>query len=424
MRYVLIGNSAAGVGALEAIRKYDADGEIVIVSDEPHHTYSRPLISYYLGGRVGEDRMSYRPADFYARQHVTARLGERVIGVETRQRRVKLANNESIGYDRLLVATGGSPFVPKIENGVRGRTFHTFTTWEDARCLKKAVQGVKHVVVLGGGLIGAKAAEGLSDLGIKTTIVELGPGLLNLALDDTASALLTEAAHGVGIEVLANNTVTRIETEGEQVVGVRLKDDARVECGVVVVAIGVTPNTALLHGSEVAVNRGVLVDEQMATSAPDVYAAGDVAEAPSAQETARRVVPIWPNAYRMGKVAGSNMAGAKTSYDGSLAMNAVEVNHLPVISMGLSRAQGPEFEVLTRLDPAARTYRKIVLRQNVVVGAILVNAIDRAGILTGLIRDKVDVRNFKDSLMDDRFGYVSMPRQLRRDRLETLGVKQ
>jgi NAD(P)H-nitrite reductase large subunit len=424
MKYVLIGNSAAGVGALEAIRKYDTAGEIVLISDETHHTYSRPLISYYLGGKVGEDRMYYRPLDFYTKNRVTPMLGTRVVAVDAKQRLVKTEKGDKIQYDRLLVATGGVPFVPKIENGVRGETFYTFTTWDEAREVKKAAEGIKHVVIVGGGLIGVKAAEGFSDLGIKVTIVELAGGILNVALDETASAMMTEAARGVGIEVLAGTTLTKIETSGKKVTGVVLKDGAKIGCDLVVVAIGVVPNTGLLKDSGVALNRGVLVDNQMATNMPDVYAAGDVAEGPSVLEEARRVVPIWPNAYRMGKVAGMNMAGKLDVYDGSMAMNSVEVNHLPIISVGLSRASGPEFEIMTRIDRTARIYRKIILRDDVVVGAILVNSIDRAGIFTGLIRDKINVQNFKQSLIEDKFGYISMPRQLRRDRLEAMGVQQ
>ena len=424
MKYVLIGNSAAGVGALEAIRKYDAEGEIVLISDEIHHTYSRPLISYYLGGKVSEDRMYYRPLDFYAKHRVTPMLGKRVVSVDPHQRLVKTESGDKIQYDRLLVATGGVPFVPPVENGVRGQTFYTFTTWDEARQVKKAAEGIKHVVVVGGGLIGIKAAEGFSDLGIRVTIVELAGGILNIALDETASAMMTEAAKGVGIEVLAGTTITKIETSGKKVTGVVLKDGAKIGCDLVVVAIGVVPNTGLVKDSGITLNRGVLVNSQMATNFPDVYSAGDVAEGPSVLEEARRVVPIWPNAYRMGKVAGMNMAGKLDVYDGSMAMNSIEVNHLPVISIGLSRASGPEFEVMTKLDKATHTYRKFVLRDDVVVGAILVNTIDRAGIITGLIRDKINVLNFKQSLIEDKFGYISMPRQLRRDRLETLGVQQ
>jgi NAD(P)H-nitrite reductase large subunit len=423
MKYVIIGNSAGGIGAVEAIRKYDAEGEIVILSDEPHHTYSRPLISYYLGGKVTEERMLYRPLDFYTRLRVMPMLGKRVAAVDTRRHIVQLEDRQAIGYERLLVATGGTPFIPAIENGVRGETFHTFTTWDEARQLKRAAQDVKHAVVVGGGLIGIKAAEGLSDLGIKVTIVELAGGILSMALDETASGMMKEAAQGCGIEVITGTTVARIETNGKKVSGVQLKDGAKVPCQLVVVAIGVVPNTALLKGSEVALGRGVLVDDKMATNVAGVFAAGDVAEGPSILEEARRVVPIWPNAYRMGKVAGMNMAGKLDVYGGSMAMNSVEINHLPVISIGLSRASGPEFEVLTRLDRNAHSYRKIVIRDNVVVGAIMVNTIDRAGIVTGLIRDKVDVRNFKESLIEDRFGYISLPRQLRRARLETIGVK-
>jgi len=426
-KYVIIGNSVAGIGGVEGIRSADPDGQITLIADEPYHTYSRPLISYYLAGKVNDARMAYRPKGYYQKMRVTPMLGKRVVSLDTVRRQVETDDGAKIGFDKLLVATGGVPFMPKIE-GARAGTCFTFTKWDDAKAIKALVAArparVSRAVVIGGGLIGIKAAEALNELGVKVTIVEVAPAILSTALDATGSKMMQAATQDAGIEVVLGNTVTGIGARGDTVTGVTLKDGKSLECDLVVVAIGVVPNVSIVKGTAVSVNRGILVNDHLETAVSGVYAAGDVSEGLDALHGAKRVVPIWPNAYRQGKIAGRNMAGAVETHTGSFAMNSVEINHLPSISVGLTNLSGDGVETLVRKDLRRRWYRKIVLQDDLIVGAVFVNGIDRAGIICGLIRDRINVKNFKQSLLDDNFGYISLPRKLRRERLETLGAKQ
>lgn len=414
MNYVIIGNSVAAIGAVRGIRKVDAEGNITVISRENHTAYGRPLISYLLGGMVEEKRMPYLPADFYEKNGVNLLLGSEVVAVEPGASRVKLAGGETIPYDKLLVATGGDPFVPPIEGmGGKEKVF-TFTTWDDAAKLKGLAKDIERVVVIGGGLIGLKAAEGLYALGKQITIVELADRILSAAFDRTAGRIVAKKMKANGIEVLTEDTVVRIDGEGAEITGVTLKSGDFIPCDTVIVAIGVRPAATFLKGSGIEVNRGVVVADTMETSVPGVYAAGDVAEARDFFSGNKNPMPIWPDAYIQGDVAGIHMAGGTQEYVGGLAMNSIELFKVPTISMGITNPEaGDRYEVLTYQDLENYQYRKIVLENGILVGAVMVSNVDRAGIFAGLIRDKVAVAPFKEHLLAPDFGFVHLPKEIR-----------
>ncbi len=414
MNYVIIGNSVAAVGAIRGIRKIDATGHITVLSRENHVAYGRPLISYLLGGTVTEKRMPYLPEDFYRKNQVNLLLGAEVVAVESGASRVKLASGETIPYDKLLVATGGDPFVPPIE-GMNGKEkVFTFTTWDDAAKLKGLAYDIDKVVVIGGGLIGLKAAEGLSQLDKQVTIVELADRILSAAFDRTAGRIVAKKMKANGIEVLTEDTVVRIDGEGSEITGVTLKSGEFIACDTVVVAIGVRPAAGFLKGSGVEVNRGVVVDDRMETSVAGIFSAGDVAEARDFFSGGKNPMPIWPDAYIQGDVAGISMAGGQKDYQGGLAMNSIELFKVPTISMGITNPElGERYQVLTYQNPEKYEYRKIVLENDLLVGVVMVGNVDRAGIFAGIIRDKVAVAPFKEHLLAPDFGFVHLPKEIR-----------
>lgn len=414
MNYVIIGNSVAAVGAMRAIRGIDTEGSITVISRERFQAYGRPLISYLLGGIINEKRMSYLPADFCEKNGIKLLLNTEAVGVDTTQREVRIKGQAPLPYDRLLIATGGDPFIPPIE-GLEGKDrIFTFTTWDDANRLKAISEDIEHAVVIGGGLIGLKAAEGLHLLGKKVTIVELADRVLSAAFDKPAGRIIARKMKANGIDVITEDTVTRIDGIGAKISGVTLKSGDYIPCDTVVVAIGVRPAASFLSGSSIEVKRGIVVDDHMRTSASDVYAAGDVAEATDFFTGQKNPMPIWPDAYIQGDVAGTAMAGGEKEYAGGLAMNSIEFFKVPTISMGITNpAEDAGFEVLTFNEPEHYRYRKIVLKNNCLVGAVLVGNVDRAGIYSGLIRDKVDVTPFKGELLAPDFGFANIPRELR-----------
>jgi NAD(P)H-nitrite reductase large subunit len=427
MRYVIIGNSAAAVGAVEAIRQTDRDNSITIVADEPHHVYSRPLISYLLGGLVDEDRMPYRPDDFYERHNVETMLGVKVTNVNAQEQSISLAGGGTIAYDRLLISTGGKPFVPPVP-GVNLEGVFTFTTWQEARRIDRYIQDyrVESALVVGGGLIGLKTAEALIERNIEITLVELADRILGTTFDRTASRIAEQILRRNNVDVRTGTTVAEIIGRGRRVDHAVLRDGERVNSDLVVFAIGVRPNTGLIpEDAGIQIERGICVDEFMCTTAPNVYAAGDCAETYDMLLGINRPIAIWPNAYRQGHIAGCNIAGVQKTYDGSFPMNSIEVCGMPTISVGLTdpKEDLDRYEIMEDYDRGALTYKKLVLRSNRLVGAIFIGDIDRTGIYTGLIRDKVDVSPFKQHLLSGNFGLISLPTDYRKHLVVGEGIE-
>jgi NAD(P)H-nitrite reductase large subunit len=422
MNYVIIGNSAAAVGAIRGIRNFDQDGTITVLSRERHTAYGRPLISYLLGGLITEKRMPYLPEGFYEEHGVNLLLNTEAVGVDSGKKRVRLASGDTIPYDRLLIATGGDPFVPPIEGLAGKERVFTFTTWDDAARLKGISADIRRAVVIGGGLIGLKAAEGLHLLEKQVTIVELADRILSAAFDRPAGKVVAKKMKANGIDVITEDTVVRIEGDGVVITGVTLKSGDFIPCDTVIVAIGVRPAATFLKGSPIEVNRGIVVDDRMETTVAGVFAAGDVAEARDFFSGVKNPMPIWPDAYIQGDIAGSAMAGREKSYSGGLAMNSIEFFKVSTISMGITNpAATDDFTVLAYRDTDNYQYRKIVLQGNALVGAVLVGTVDRAGIYAGLIRDKADVSAFRDKLLLPDFGFIHLPREIRDSLFAPLG---
>jgi NAD(P)H-nitrite reductase large subunit len=428
MRYVIIGNSAAAVGAVEAIRQHDLEGTITIVADEPHHVYSRPLISYLLGGMVNESQMSYRPPDFYERYQVDTMLGTEVVSMDPQEQTISLAGGGTLSYDQLLIATGGVPFVPPIP-GTDLEGVFTFTRWDDARRIERYIEEykVESALVVGGGLIGLKTTEALMARSKRVTLVELADRILSVSFDRTASRLVESFLRRADTEIRTGTTVNEIAGRDGRVDHAVLRDNERVDCDLVVFAIGVRPNADMVPmDAGIGVNRGILVDEHMCTSVSQVYAAGDCVETHDILLHVSHPIAIWPNAYRQGYVAGCNMAGVEKAYEGGFPMNSVEVCGVPTISVGVTDPQGQEdadrYEVIERYDREVPVYQKLVLRGNRLVGAICVGDIDRAGIYTGLIYDQADVSPFKDHLLAGSFGLISLPQEYRKHMVVGEGI--
>jgi len=268
--------------------------------------------------------------------------------------------------------------------------------------------------VIGGGLIGLKAAEGLHLLGKSVTIVELADRILSAAFDRPAGRIVARKMKANGIDVITEDTVVRVEGDGAEITGVTLKSGDFLPCDTVIVAIGVRPAAGFLKGSKVEVNRGIVVNDAMETSVKGIFAAGDVTEARDFFSGQKNPMPIWPDAYIQGDIAGTNMAGGAKSYSGGLAMNSIEFFKVSTISMGITNPPDPaEYEVLTYLDLENYQYRKIVLQGNLLAGAVLVGNVERAGIFAGLIREKIDVSPFKDKLLATDFGFIHLSREIR-----------
>jgi NAD(P)H-nitrite reductase large subunit len=412
--YLVIGNSAGGIGAVEAIREVDKRNSIKIVSDEPYQAYSRPLISKFLAGEHNLDEMLFRPADFYSRNGVDSLLDRKVEHLSLERRIAQLASGEQIIWKKLLLATGGVPIVPKMKGGDKEGVF-TFLTLKDAMAIDVFIDDGKQAVVIGGGLIGVSVTEALMKRKIDVTVVEMKDRVLNTILDETASSIVEEELGQAGVKVLTNQTVAEV-TGGDSVGGVVLDNGEKILCDLVVIAIGVLPRTELVSGTDIKVNRGILVDRHMSTSYPDVYACGDAAEAYDFIYGENRLTPIWPNAHIGGRIAGYNMAGIRAEYRGGTAMNALNYFGLDIAAAGIVvPPDGGRWEVVSQRNNGA--YQKIVLNDDLVMGMVFVKDIEKSGMIFSLMKDRVKVTNFKQTLLADDFGLAYLPRELWQERL-------
>ncbi len=416
-KYVVIGGSVAGIGAVEAIREVDPVGSIAVISEERFPQYSRPMISDFVCGDAKFEKMKYREDDFWDRNSIQLLAGKTAVVLDNDQKTVEIDGGDRICFEKLLIATGGRPFVPKIEGLDKDGVF-TFTTFSEAEHLASKVKTAKNAVVIGGGLIGIGVAEALTKCGLTVTIVELKDRILNLVLDEEASKIVENAIRNAGLRIVTGQTVKKIlgrETDEKLVGGVLLTNDERIDCEIVVIAIGVIPRTELTKGTPLETNRGIVVDEFMRTSVSDIYACGDVAETYDFVLGGNRVLPLWPIAHLSGRTAGYNMAGKKTRYPGGTSMSALNYFGLPTISIGIANPDEDDgFEVLAHHDSARNVYKKIVLKNDTIVGMIFVNEIERAGTIFYLMQNHTNVKEFKSLLISEGFSLAALPSQLRK----------
>jgi NAD(P)H-nitrite reductase large subunit len=433
--YVIIGNSAAGVAAAESIRKIDKKSKISIFTDEKYFNYSKPLITYFLSGKLELEKAYFKGSGFYEKNEIDLRLGTRVISIDPSGQSLVTDKNEIVKFCKLLIAAGGKPVIPEIKvidrkgnvqtlknaMGKIGGIF-TLTTLDDAIRLKEYIEKnkIKTASILGGGLIGLKAAEAFLELGIKINIIEFSGQILSASFDKTASEIITSRIEETESSVLTNTTIDEIYIDGSgRIFEYKLRNGKKLSCGLLVITVGVSPDVSILEGcaGKIITDNGIVVDQYMKTSADNIYAAGDAVKSFDMLTEKSRSIAIWPLAVQQGSIAGKNMAGATAPYRGGFFMNSVEILDIPVISMGLSNVDDNEIEGIKTFkiyNPQKRIYRRIVIRNNKIIGAILAGAIERAGIYAGLISNEIDISDIKDNIAKEDFGIIQLPEGYRK----------
>ncbi|MHB8928229.1 MAG: NAD(P)/FAD-dependent oxidoreductase [Bacillota bacterium] len=409
-RFLIIGNGAAGLAAAEAIRG-DAGraggDDIMIVSDEPHPAYSRCLIPGVVAGELGFEALSLRPPGFYGSLGFKTLFGRRVTGIDSARHRVILENGTGLEYDALLLATGARPAPGGVPGSASPGVF-SLRTYEDATRIAAAAEEASSAVVVGGGLVGLKAAVALRKRGLKVTVVVKSPWILSKQLDRWGAVLLQEALAALGIGFVFGQNPVEFARKRGRLMGVRLEDGACLPAGLVIVGKGVVPEVRLAREAGINVAAGVLVDRHLRTSAPGVYAAGDCCEVPDLVTGERSPSALWTLAVEQGRLAGLNMSGRAAPYEGGLTrLNTVEFGGIPVASAGLVTARGNGFHELSR--SARGAYRKIILRDGRLVGAVLVGDISRAGVYAALIRRRAVVEGLEPELLSARMGANHFP---------------
>ncbi|MBI3756616.1 MAG: NAD(P)/FAD-dependent oxidoreductase [Deltaproteobacteria bacterium] len=396
-KYVLIGNSAASLAAIDGIRKHDKQGEITLVNCEEGAAYSRVALPYYVAGEMTLEELLIRQKTDYTKIGVTLVEKERVAAIHPTAKQVELESGKRVTYDKLFIGTGSETIVPPIQ-GLDQTPHHYLWTLDDAIGLKQASEKAQTAVVIGGGFIGMLAAEALRKLKIKLTIVEMAPILLPQLLDEGAGKLFLQAVRNEGVTVRTNELVAALATKNGGI-EVTVKSGATFTVDLAVVATGVRPNVRCLQNGAVALNKGVLVNEYLQTNQPDIYAAGDVAETRDFLSDDRSIYAIWPTAIDQGRAAGANMAGKQQIYPGSLGMNVVELFNVTLAQIGRFRESGTD-EVKMLSTGEHGLYRKIVVDKNgTLVGAVYLgdeNGVAEMGVLHSAIRRREHWQGFKD----------------------------
>ena len=411
MKYVIIGNSTAAVGCIEGIRSHDKDGEITVISNENHHTYSRPLISYLLYGKTDTERMKYRGSDFYGKNKVKTILGENVVKIDAKNKCAVLENGETEAYDKIMIATGSSPFVPPMKGLENVEKKFTFMTLDDAQNLEKVLTSDAKTVIIGAGLIGLKAAEGIADRVGKITVVDMADRILPSILDEQGSAMIKKYLEDKkGIEFKLNTCVS--EFDGNTAI---LANGEKVDFDIVIIAVGVRPNTSLAKDAGAEVNRGIVCSSKQETTLKDVYTAGDCCESFDISCGENRILALLPNAYMQGFTAGVNMSGGEAEFNNAIPMNAIGFFGNHIITAGSYIGE-------SYTEIGDNTYKKLFFKDNLLKGFILIGDIKCAGIYTSLIREQIPLDTIDFEAVKKQPGMYAFPKARRDEKLRNGGI--
>ena len=391
MKHVIIGTGIAGVSAAEAIRELDAKAAITMIGDETVPPYSRPMISSVLEGSQQHNKLQIRPREFYKTLRIEPCLGQRAAAIDVMGHRVVLADGSTVGYDQLLIAAGADPRPVYVTGQELGNIFYMRTEAHVAAQVA-ALPGATRAVVLGGGLVGFKAAYGLLRRGLKVTMLITSGYPLSMQVDPVAGQMIMDEMMHQGLSVEVGVSVTRFTGPGK-VATVETDDGRSLPCDLVIIGKGVLPCREFIPRDQIVVDLGVVVNEFMQTSAANIYAAGDVAELIDLARGRRWVNALWPEAASQGRVAGYNMAGRQVAYPGSLSRNVMRVFELDVLTLGDVNPEDPSgHEIVQYGGPTSNIYRRLVIKENRLVGAVLINEIEQGGILRALIQNRVPLR--------------------------------
>ncbi|AFK86494.1 FAD-dependent pyridine nucleotide-disulfide oxidoreductase [Thermoanaerobacterium aotearoense SCUT27] len=387
MKFMIIGNGIAALQAAENIRKNDSESKITMISREKYNTYYRVKLSHLLGQQFDLEKLYVKPNQWYEDNNIDVLLKRNVTSVDTDKKIVKLDDGSILEYDILIIASGSYSFIPPVKGNDK-KGVYAVRSLDDVEKLNEYINGKKRGVVVGGGLLGLEAAWSLRQIGYDVTVIEFFPRLLPKQSDEEGSRIIEKIIEDSGIKLVLGAEVDEIT--GDPADGVVLKNKDKVDADFVIFSAGVRPNLDAINGSGIKINKGILVDDFMKTSIDDVYAAGDVAEHNG------KIYGLWTVALAQGRTAGLNAVGVKTAYKEVLPSSTLKITGVDVFSSG------------DIFDEAAATYRykngnvyyKLFVKENKLIGAILIGDITYSAKAKKAIDSRVDLKELLISAKD------------------------
>lgn len=390
MRYVVIGSSAAGISGAKHLRELDGDAEIIIVSKDDK-VYSRCILHYYLDGRRDIPELDFTPRDFFENYDIEWIGGVEVTSIDPKEHKLTLSNGNELNYDKVMICTGASSFIPPIENLREANNVIGLRNLEDAVFIKEQASKVKDIVILGAGLVGIDAVSGVLHSGAKVHLVEMGDRILPLQLDARAAETYQNKYASEGVDLkLGVKAEKLIIDENKNPKALLLNTGEEIPCELVIVTAGVRSNIAFLEGSGIEMDKlGLIFNPQGITNTKDVYGAGDV--------SGRN--PIWPTAVKEGIIAAYNMVGEEL-YMKDFFGSKNTMNFLGIATLSLGLIDKPDDSYEEVIDIDGGDYKKIIHKDGKIYGAVIQGDLSYAGVLTQLIKEKIDVSQVKKPLFD------------------------
>ena len=391
--YVILGASAAGISAAKTLRELDKEGSIVIVSKDDK-IYSRCMLHHVISNHRTVEEINFVDEEFMKENNIIWVKGTSVKSLDTNSKKVIL-ENQAIGYNKLLIATGASAFIPPIKNLREANNVYPLRDIEDAYNIKDKVKKINKVAIIGAGLVGIDALVGLLEYkNIEVSLVNTGQFILNKQLDKYSASTYEKKFIENGGKLYQGVAIKEIVIkDNKDIVGILLEDGTLVECEMIIVATGVRPNADFIKNTNISYDKGIVINDKCETTQKDVYAAGDVVGKNA----------IWPIAVKQGLVSAYNMCGKERLIDDSFtAKNSMNFMGIATVSLGMVEPIDESYKVVVRKDN--NNYKKFIYKDNVIYGAIAQGDISYIGTITYLIKNKVEIENLENRIFD--IGYA------------------
>ncbi len=398
MHVVIVGSGVAGVTSARILREKDPKAKISIYTDEKHLYYLRPRLYEVLSGEANPQEIYVFSEQWYEKRGIKVHLNTKVLGLETDKKQLILEDYSRVNYDKVLLANGAHPFIPLIK-GVEKIGVFALHSIKDALTIKEYTKKTRKTIIIGGGLLGLEFAVSLRKLGQQVEVVEIFQRLLPRQLDQDGATILKERIETRGIKIVLG--VKTEEILGTKTIsGISLNSGKELCGNLVIISAGVRSNINLAVEAGIKVEKGVVVDQYLQTSVDDVYAAGDVAE------FEERVYGIIPAALEQAKISAINMMGReKHVYKGTTPSTILKIVGIDLTSMGLINPEDPKYEEIKKINEEKGIYKKIVLEQGKIVGAIILGDKKDVTWIRKLMNQQIDVTKYEDFILEDDFDY-------------------